>query len=184
MSCATVAEPNLRSVPEPPRGNEAWLGLPAGVVVVLIPVAIFFAGWGLLHGIGAAICSSYNFISNDLCDRWHFEPPPEDAVPLPRGWMVRGNDLDCGSGGCPTRVYVVEAPGKAKHAVRRYVDELRALGWAISESGMSKTPYFLGRKGNLHISIELARHAFFIPGRFKSPEYVRIGLSFVDRMSD
>lgn len=135
-------------MPEPTWRSEKRLRLPTGLVVVLIPVVIFFTGWGILHAIGAAICSSYNFISNDFCDRWHYDPPPKDALPLPDGWKVGWMSLDCGSGGCPTRVYIIEPPGAREQGVGRYVEELASRGWVIRECDVCATPGSMQKRGS------------------------------------
>jgi hypothetical protein len=103
---------------------------------------------------------------------------------LPSGWRIVWTELDCGSGGCPSRLHVIEPPDSSNDALIRYIDELEGRGWMISESDVSETPYFFGERGNLSLSIQSARHEFLLPARFKTRGCVHVGLSFANLADD
>ena len=151
------------------RGQPKTAALLVSVVLLVlsVPTFLFFVGWGIAHGIGAVVCSGYNFLSNDLCERWRFDPPPKGAVPLPAGWQVRSSDLSCGSGGCPTRVYVLEPPGESANPVRAYAGRLRQRDWIITRIDDGRSLY--GRRGNLEMSVEQSERE----------RHIRVLLSFV-----
>jgi hypothetical protein len=105
---------------------------------VAVVVSVVAALWGLVAGISWAVCSDYNFLSNDFCDRWHYDPPPESALPVPPGWDVRWTRLDCGSGGCPTRLYVLVPPQPQASPASLYLDAIRRSGWQVDAHGLSR----------------------------------------------
>jgi hypothetical protein len=98
------------------------------VVGILAVLSLGWLGWRQAH---SWICGSSNFISNDVCDEWNIAPPPEDALPVPDGWEVRWERLDCGSAGCGSRMYVLTPVTATEGGVDRYLDALRTLGWSV-----------------------------------------------------
>ncbi|MDP9067874.1 MAG: hypothetical protein M3N53_05950 [Actinomycetota bacterium] len=76
------------------------------MVIGLLLLTVFL----LFAAIGDAVCADYNSFSNDFCDEWHYDTPPEDALPVFPGWEVEWYELSCGSGGCPARMYVLSSP--------------------------------------------------------------------------
>lgn len=158
-------------------GNASRLRIPRWLRMLLVAAIVILAGWGTLHAIGAVVCSSYNFISNDLCDRWRFDPPAEEALPLPEGWRVVWTRLDCGSGGCPTRVTILEPPGDLRDdPVLRYVTELRSQGWPLRQSDSTTPSTFRASRGKLSIAIQSAVAEDLAPDRVATNEHVRVAL--------
>jgi hypothetical protein len=164
----------------PPRHLVLDVLLVVGTPLLVMALAflILVGAFRAIGGaIGDAVCSSYNFISNDFCDRWHYEPPPEQAFPLPPGWTILSQHLDCGSGGCPTRVYVLRSPASSKDAVRRFVDEVRRMGWTVTER--DGEDHFVGRMGDLEIVIEPTSKRSLTPRSLRDARNVAV--SFWDR---
>lgn len=82
-------------------------------------------------------CGSYNFISNDFCDEWTYETPPADALPVPPSWNIEWRMLDCGSGGCGSRLYVLSPSAGTGGGVGAYLRNIQSLGWRASTKGQA-----------------------------------------------
>ncbi len=113
-----------------------WRRLGVGLTVsaallVTLLVAIGLGGRLAARTISDAICGSYNFISNDFCDEWNYETPPADALPVPPSWEIEWRMLDCGSGGCGSRLYVLSPSAGTTGGVAAYLREIQALGWQV-----------------------------------------------------
>jgi hypothetical protein len=106
------------------------VGLILGGVVMAAVVSLFL--WQRISG---GLCGSYNFISNDICDEWNVAPPPGDVVPVPSGWAISWQGLDCGSGGCGWRTYVLSPDGGRSASASDYLGKIEELGWSVSEGG-------------------------------------------------
>lgn len=110
--------------------------------------------------------------------RDEFYPAPEDEFPLPTGWRIRFDDLDCGSGGCSTRYYVVSTPQPLGEPVRAYAAAIRRLGWDVSQrEARSSTKYFVGRNGALIVKFEPASSDFakgIVPSSVREPASVLV----------
>jgi hypothetical protein len=164
----------LRRSPEGGRVVAA-AKLAAIFIVPLFLVAGLLFGIRLAFGaIGDAVCADYNSFSNDFCDEWHYDSPPDDALPVPDQWGIRWQKLDCGSGGCGNRLYVLEPLTVTDDAVTLYLDEIRSLGW---RSGAGSTD---ARKDDLAINVERASDrvgVLLVPKRLGRPEYVYVALA-------
>jgi hypothetical protein len=148
--------------------------------VAAIFIGPLFVVAGLLFGfrfafgaIADAVCADYNSFTNDFCDEWQYDTPPDDALPVPDQWEIRWQKLDCGSGGCGNRLYVLEPPTVTDDAVTLYLDEIRILGW---RSGAGSTD---ARMDDLAINVERAsdRVGVLVPKRLGRPEYVYVALA-------
>jgi hypothetical protein len=145
----------------------------AWAVGMLVLLAVIVGGWLTIRAVSAAICADYNSFSNEFCDKWHYDTPPEGAIPVPSGWKVVWQDLSCGSGGCPDRMYVLAPPSENDEAIDLYVTAAQESGWRSSEE-----PEGL-RKGQLFINIERASSnvgILMVPKRFGKPGYVFVSL--------
>lgn len=157
------------------RGGSRRLGVQVTVsaaVMVALLVAIHEARVAG-RTISDEICGSYNFISNDLCDEWNYETPPADALPVPPSWEIEWRMLDCGSGGCGSRLYVLSSGARTGGGVAAYLREIRSLGWRLGTSAEA-------RQGNLLLDVEPATDrilARLIPRRLQRPEYVFVSLA-------
>ncbi len=140
-----------------------------GCLTVIVVLAI--GGWFAVRAVSSAVCTSYNSISNDFCDEWRYQSPPEDALPLPSGWRIEWTQLSCGSGGCPTRKYIVR-PELTTESTARYVERIDELGWRRGEG-------FSARRGDLLLRAEnpaTGNSRSLIPRRFRSSEFVYVSL--------
>jgi hypothetical protein len=115
--------------------------------LVACVVVLGVGGWLAARAASNAICGSYNFISNDFCDEWHYDTPPAGAVPVPPDWEIRWGMLDCGSGGCGSRLYVLSPNASSDGGVATYLRDIQALGWRIDA-------YAEARQGDLHLDVE------------------------------
>jgi hypothetical protein len=170
--------PAPQRVPREPSAGRVAAGLTGGVFVVAIAMAVLLiGGWLLARGVGDAVCSSYNPLSNDFCDEWHYDPPPAERFPLPAGWSVAWQELSCGSGGCPTRVFVLTAGEDIAEPVSAYAAGLRGMGWEVQRRS-DPDLYFVGRSGELVVSIEPAdTELTTAPARFRSKGHVKVAFS-------
>jgi hypothetical protein len=143
-------------------------------------VAVLF-GLFIAVGLGArvagrtiseGVCGSYNFVSNDFCDKWNYETPPADALPVPPTWEIEWRMLDCGSGGCGSRLYVLSPSTGTGGGVAAYLREIQSFGWRI---GTKKE----ARQSDLLLDVEPADHVYarLIPRRLQRPEYVFVSLA-------
>ena len=107
-----------------------------------------------LGAIGDAVCADYNSLSNDFCDRWHFDPPPEESFPKVPGWTIESSQLDCGSGGCPTRTYVLSTELAYGDPAAAWADEIEALGWSVAEGTARGPDYLVARKDDLQMLVK------------------------------
>lgn len=76
------------------------------------------------------VCSDdYSASLNEFCS---YNPPSEEEFDLPPGWTIAWTELDCGSGGCPTRLLLLRPPEEveARTAVQELRIWLRDEGWA------------------------------------------------------
>ncbi len=157
-----------------PEWRRLRVGLTASAaLLVTLLVTIGLGGWLAARTISDAICGSYNFISNDFCDEWNYETPPADALPVPPSWEIEWRMLDCGSGGCGSRLYVVMPSAGARGGVAAYLREIGALGWQVGAKAEA-------RQGDLLLDVEPATDRFFarlIPRRLVRPEYVFVALA-------
>ncbi|MGH2660381.1 MAG: hypothetical protein ACRDHS_12160 [Actinomycetota bacterium] len=136
-------------------------------------VVLGVGGWLAARAVSSAICGSYNFISNDFCDEWHYDTPPARALPLPPGWVIRWQELDCGSGGCGSRLYVLSANSSSEGSVAAYLQEIQALGWRVDAHAEA-------RQGDLSLDVEPASRravARLIPKRLAREEFVLVALA-------
>jgi len=148
------------------------LTVSAAVLVALL-VAIGLGARVAGRTISDAICGSYNFISNDFCDEWNYETPPADALPQPPSWSVEWRMLDCGSGGCGARLYVLAPDAGARGGVATYLREIQPLGWQVAAKREA-------RQGELRLDAEPATDRFWarlIPKRLVRPEYVFVSVA-------
>ncbi len=132
-----------------PDGGRHRIGLPLTAALLVAFVVLGVGGWLAARAVSNAICGSYNFISNDFCDQWHYDTPPAGALPLPPGWEIRWETLDCGSGGCGSRLYVLSPNPSFDGGVATYLCDIQALGWRIDD-------YAEARQGDLHLDVEPA----------------------------
>jgi hypothetical protein len=154
-----------------------WRRLGVGLLVtttllVAVLMVIGLGGWLAARTISSAICSSYNHISNDFCDEWNYETPPAGALPVPSRWEVRWETLDCGSGGCGNRLYVLSANPSTEGGVAAYLREIQALGWRIDVDSEA-------RKDDLHLDVHSASGrvaAILIPKSLVREEFVFVAL--------
>jgi hypothetical protein len=144
-------------------------------VAVLVGLVIVIGLGARVAGqtISDAICGSYNFISNDFCDQWNYETPPADALPVPPSWEIEWRMLDCGSGGCGSRFYVLSPGARTGGGVAAYLNDIRPLGWRVGIKAEA-------RQDDLLLDVEpvtdriLAR---LIPRRLQRPGYVFVSLA-------
>jgi hypothetical protein len=144
------------------------IALLAGVLVIL-----GIGGWLAARAISNAICSSYNDISNDFCDEWNYATPPANALPVPARWEIRWEKLDCGSGGCGSRLYVLSADPISEGGVGEYLREIGAQGWRIGPDGVA-------RKRDLQLDVRSAAEGYpsrLIPMGFMSKDFVFVSLA-------
>lgn len=149
------------------RSLRAWL---IGVVII---VSLVVGGWLAIRTISAVVCADYNSISNDFCDEWHYDTPPDDAIPVPQGWRIAWEDLDCGSGGCPYRRYVLVPPERAPAPIDLYVEEIGDLGWRPTGNGNEV------RKDDLTMVVELASEnvgLLRVPRKLGRPGFIYVAL--------
>jgi hypothetical protein len=144
-------------------------------VAVLVGLLIAIGVGARVAGgaISDAICGSYNFISNDFCDEWNYETPPADALPVPPSWEIEWRMLDCGSGGCGSRLYVLSPGARTGGGVATYLREIRSLGWRVGSKAEA-------RRDDLLLDVEPATDrilARLIPRRLQRPEYVFVSLA-------
>jgi hypothetical protein len=150
------------------------IGLP--LTAALLVACVVVLGVGLWLGVRAAsnaICGSYNFMSNDFCDEWHYDTPPAGALPVPPDWEIRWETLDCGSGGCGSRLYVLSPNASSDGGVAAYLRDIQALGWRIDAHAEA-------RQGDLHLDVEPASDRIVIraiPGRLARDESVFVALA-------
>lgn len=140
---------------------------------MLVLLAIIAGGWLTIRAVSAAICADYNSISNDFCDKWHYDSPPENAVPAPAGWEIAWHDLSCGSGGCPSRMYVLVPPADTKDATIDYIAAVQELGWRKSEEAGDL------RKDELFARVEPASEnvgVLMVPRKLGKPGYVFVSI--------
>jgi hypothetical protein len=149
----------------------------AWAIGMLVLLAIVVAGWLAIRAVSAAICADYNSISSDFCDEWHYDTPPQDAIPVPSGWQIVWQDLSCGSGGCPHRMYVLAPPSPTKDATADYALAARKFGWRAGSKGGDM------RKDDLLISIEPASAnvgVLMVPEKFGKPGHVFVSITICD----
>jgi len=150
------------------------IGSPLGGALLVACVVVAGVGiWLVARTASNAICGSYNFISNDFCDEWHSDTPPAGALPVPPGWEIRWGTLDCGSGGCGTRLYVLSPNPSSDGGVATYLRDIQALGWRIEA-------YAEARQGDLHLDVEPASDrlvARLIPRGLAREESVFVALA-------
>jgi hypothetical protein len=160
------------------EGRAEWrrlvVGLTASIAVLVgLLIAIGLGARVTGRAISDAICGSYNFISNDFCDDWNYETPPADALPVPPSWEIEWRMLDCGSGGCGSRLYVLSPGARTGGGVAAYLREIQSLGWRVGTKADA-------RQGDLLLEVEPATDRFYarlIPRRAERPEYVFISLA-------
>jgi hypothetical protein len=151
----------------PGVGFTASVGVLVGLLVA-IGLGARVAGRAISHD---AICGSYNFISNDFCDEWNHESPPGDALPVPPSWEIEWRMLDCGSGGCGSRLYVLSPGARTGGGVAAYLREIQSLGWRVGTKAEA-------RQGDLLLEVEPATDRFYArPRRAERPEYVFVSLA-------
>ena len=142
-------------------------------LLVALVVVVGVGGWLAARAISGAICGSYNSISNDFCDQWHYDTPSAGALPVPPSWQIRWETLDCGSGGCGTRLYVFSPAASSEGGVAAYLREIQALGWRIDANAKA-------RRGDLQLDLEPAADptvALLIPKRLVRKEFVFVALA-------
>lgn len=146
-----------------------------------VVVGLGLGGWLAVRSISAAICADYNSISNDFCDEWHYDTPPEDALPQVRGWTEEWSYLSCGSGGCPDRIYVVSSD--TNHSgVGPYLKALSKDGWEL-RSGESQTGSSTLRRGNVELGVSDAETTYLktlIPERLRRSGFVVVAVTLID----
>ena len=155
------------------RAEGAGRSIPAWAIVMLVLLCLVVGGWLAVRAVSAAICADYNSISNDICDRWHYDTPTEDAIPVPSGWRIAGQDLSCGSAGCSHRLYVLVPPVEAEEPLDFYIKGIQRLGWQPSGRGRDV------RKGDLMMHIGLAPENvgfLSVPKKLAKPGFVYVSL--------
>jgi hypothetical protein len=158
------------------RAEWRRLGIGFTAFVAVLVGLLFAIGVGARvagSAISDAICGSYNFISNDFCDEWNYETPPADALPVPPSWEIEWRMLDCGSGGCGSRLYVLSPGAGRGGGVATYLREIRSLGWRLGSKAEA-------RRDDLLLDVEPATDrilARVIPRRLQRPEYVFVSLA-------
>lgn len=153
------------------------------ILLVLGILALPFVPVLVVRAATQGICDSYNFISNDFCDEWHYDSPPAEAFPVPRGWAPVWEYLSCGSGGCPDRVYVLRSQLGEPGPVARYAAALRGLGWHVQRGSNQEHYYFVARKGNLVLDIAPADTEFSIaPRRFRDNDHIEVSFALADEV--
>ena len=136
---------------------------------------LLVVGFGVWTGVRAtsnAICGSYNFISNDFCDEWNIATPAAHAVPVPASWSIKWQTLDCGSGGCGSRLYVLSHTGSAG-GVSAYMRDIQELGWRTVATGDA-------RRGDLDLRVDRADAAIdatLLPRSLARSDYVFVSLA-------
>jgi len=142
------------------------------ILLVALVVVLGVGGWLAARAISGAVCGSYNSISNDFCDQWHYDTPPAGALPVPPAWQIRWEILDCGSGGCGTRLYVLSPGPGSEGGLAAYLREIQALGWRVDANAEA-------RKGNLHLDLEPAAsdRAVLVPKQLAREEFVFVALA-------
>jgi hypothetical protein len=143
------------------------------LLVALVVVVVGVGGWLAARAVSGVICGSYNSISNDSCDQWHHDTPPAGALPVPPSWEIRWETLDCGSGGCGTRLYVLSPGPRSEGGVAAYLREIQALGWRIDANAAA-------RRGDLHLDLEPASDptvALLIPKMLAREGFVFVALA-------
>ncbi len=159
---------------ETQQESRRFRGMPVTTTLLVgLFVVVGVGGWLAVRAISGAICGSYNDISNDFCDEWHYDTPPSGALPVPPRWETRWEKLDCGSGGCGNRLYVLSPPTSAEGGVAGYLSEIQALGWRTDASGEA-------RLGDLHLDVASAADgipALLIPKRLARMEFVFVALA-------
>jgi hypothetical protein len=153
------------------------------ILLVLGILALPLAPVLVVRAATAGICDSYNFISNDFCDEWNYEPPPAEALPVLAGWVVVWHDLSCGSGGCPDRVFVLTSAQEFENPAARYAARLRAMGWDVERGSNSQHYYFIGRKGNLVLSVApAASESSIVPSRLREESHIEVSFALADEV--
>jgi hypothetical protein len=158
------------------RAEWRRLGIGFAAFVAVLVGLLFAIGVGARvagSAISDAICGSYNFISNDFCDEWNYETPPADALPVPPSWEIEWRMLDCGSGGCGSRLYVLTPGARTGGGVATYLREIRSLGWRVGSKAEA-------RRDDLLLDVEPATDrilARLIPRRLQRSEYVFVSLA-------
>jgi hypothetical protein len=141
------------------------VGFTASVaVLVRLLIAIGVGARVAGSAISDATCGSYNFISNDFCDEWNYKTPPVD-VPVPPSWEIEWWKLDCGSGGCGSRLYVLSPGAGTNGGVAAYLRDIQALGWRVGTKAEA-------RQGDLLLGVRPATDrilARLIPRRLQRP---------------
>lgn len=138
---------------------------------MLLLLAMIVGGWLTIRAVSAAVCANYNSFSNDFCDK--YDTPPENAIPVPQGWKIVWQDLSCGSGGCPHRMYVLVPPTETDDSIARYATEAQDAGWREIDTHPEL------RKDDLLIRVESARSnvgTLLVPKRFGKPGNVYVSL--------
>ena len=149
------------------------IGVPLSAALLVACVVLGVGAWLAARAVSNAICGSYNFISNDFCDEWHSDTPPVGAVPVPPDWRIRWETLDCGSGGCGSRLYVLSPKPSSDGSVATYLRNIQALGWRIDAHAEA-------RRGDLHLDVEPASErvvARLTPRRLAVEEFVFVALA-------
>lgn len=139
----------------------------AWAIGLLVLLAIVVAGWLTIRAVSAGVCANYNSFSNDFCDKWHYDTPPENAIPLPEGSKIVWQELSCGSGGCHHRMYVLVPPTKTDDSIARYATKAQDSGWRETDSDPAL------RKEDLLIRLDSAREnvgVLMVPKRLGKPE--------------
>ncbi|MDP9067934.1 MAG: hypothetical protein M3N53_06275 [Actinomycetota bacterium] len=146
-----------------------------------IVIGLLLFGARLIFGaIGDAVCADYNSFSNDFCDAWHYDTPPEDALPASTRWEIEWHELSCGSAGCPDRMYVLSG-SEEPTGVQRYVEHLRREGWELYDHPQSNLLTY--RKGNVQLDISDSRTSYLrtvYPKDLRSDAHVVVSVSLVD----
>lgn len=151
-----------------------------GWTAVLVVAGVVLGGWLVVRAVSAAVCADYNSFSNDFCDKWHYDTPPEDALPRLAGWDIEWQELSCGSGGCPDRMYVLSR-SKDAGGVDNYLEQLRGVGWEVYNDSHSEVLTY--RKGNVELGISDARTSYLkrlYPNRLRQNGFVVVSVSLID----
>ena len=148
---------------------------------VLVIGLVFLGGRLIASAIGDAICADYNSLSNDFCDEWHYDTPPESGLPNFVSWKIEWQELSCGSGGCPNRMYVLSPDGQ-EGSLENYTEMLEKDGWELYDDPQS-SDLLTYRKGDLTLDVDDASSSYLkplYPPNLRKQDHVAVSLGLID----
>ena len=161
------------------RGRVIWRTTMIFLGPLLVIGALAFGVRIAFGAIGDAVCADYNSLSNDFCDEWHLDPPPEESFPSVPGWGIERSSLSCGSAGCATRTYILVASVERQDPVAAFAQALERDGWLVQQRSYRGEPSWDATLGDLDMWIQPARAQpdVLVPEQLQTRKHIYVRFS-------